>query len=681
MKTIWILVLLSLLLILNSYAKDPDIYIIGFDISKGSSEEAQLVEMAKINNGTYISAEDATTPRQLQIALQQAYRGQFSSDTIIQMVIDGATYTWTKDNLPGLFYDIDDDIGRETLNMTITGNELKEPHGLMYSSTSQDKKFEFDDWGEFKVMGFLGKEYFAGYSGESLNGTYPILYDESDNANLLIDEQLSEVLINDDTERTITGGTPLELNDGYQLSIKSIDINGDKVYLELIKDSQIIDAKAIQPSVEGATMSDQTYYFKKDVGDTEDLVTIAVHFKNAFTSADKDMSTVDGIFQISDTPTPVKVDSEYGLMSIASIDASKGIIIMDNEDNSITLNKDKDIEFMPDFKIKTADQENITVQNPLRFYVYMADESENSSTRGPVQIVSEGSVYNLSTQSFAGFFYDIDDDIGRETLNMSITGNKLKEPHGLIYTSTSLDKKFEFNDWGEFKVMGFLGKEYFAGYSGESLNGTYPLLYDESDNANLLVDEQLSEVLINDDTERTITSGTPLELNDGYQLSIKSIDINGDKVYLELIKDSQIIDAKAIQPSVEGATMSDETYYFKKDVGDTEDIVTIAVHFKNAFNSADKDMAIVDGIFQISDTPTPVKIDSEYGVMSIASIDASKGIIIMDNEDNAITLNKNKDIEFMPDFNIKTADQEQVTVNDPLRFYIYKRGVSDSSPI
>ena len=145
-------------------------------------------------------------------------------------------------------------------------------------------------------------------------------------------------------------------------------------------------------------------------------------------------------------------------------------------------------------------------------------------------------------------------------------------------------------------------------------------------------------------------------MEEGYELAIKSIDIDGNKVYLELSKDGSVVDSKVISPSKDNATMADKTYYYKKDVGDSKELVIIAAHFKNAFRGADQNLATVDGIWQISDDATEVKVDTEYDKMTITTVDAAD-TITMDNKDNAITLSKNKDITLMSGISIKTADQ------------------------
>jgi valyl-tRNA synthetase len=110
--------------------------------------------------------------------------------------------------------------------------------------------------------------------------------------------------------------------------------------------------------------------------------------------------------------------------------------------------------------------------------------------------------------------------------------------------------------------------------------------------------------------------------------------------------------------------MKDKTYYYKKDIGDSKDVVIVAAHFKNAFRGADQNLATIDGLWQLSDTPQDVSENTEYDKMTIQTVTANT--ITMNNEDNDITLSKNKDITLMPGVSIKTAD------DDALRYYIYK---------
>lgn len=142
-----------------------------------------------------------------------------------------------------------------------------------------------------------------------------------------------------------------------------------------------------------------------------------------------------------------------------------------------------------------------------------------------------------------------------------------------------------------------------------------------------------------------------------------------DKAILELRKDGQSIDSKVVSPSKKDATMDEKTYYYRRDIGDVKDIITVAVHFDKIYHSSEVDAALVDGIFQISDNPINMNTGINYENMRISSVMPDR--IIMDNA-NSIMLSKNRDQEFMPYFHIKTADQDTTDPDNPLRYYIYK---------
>ena len=283
---------------------------------------------------------------------------------------------------------------------------------------------------------------------------------------------------------------------------------------------------------------------------------------------------------------------------------------------------------------------------------YMSNLVDNSFTWNPL--------------NFAGFFYDIKRDLGTETLKLVLTGdNKLSgdAPYGITYTTTYQDKNYERDLWGSYHLIGFLGKPYFAGY-GWGTTDASNLFYSESTDKSSLSSEQLEQILIDSKDEMIVSSDTPLKLGEGYELVLKLIDTKG--MYLELSKNGQVVDSKVISPSKEGATEVDKTYWYKNPaVGEQKKLVTIGVHFKNAISIQNKTVATVDGEWQISDTPLAIKADTQYDKMTIRTVDATAGVITMDNKDNAITLSKNKETTLMPGINLRTAD------NDTLRFYIY----------
>jgi len=107
------------------------------------------------------------------------------------------------------------------------------------------------------------------------------------------------------------------------------------------------------------------------------------------------------------------------------------------------------------------------------------------------------------------------------------------------------------------------------------------------------------------------------------------------------------------------------TYIYRKSLANVDDIVVLALHVAET-NCAQGKSCVVDGIFQISEDLIDVNPDTTFGKMTIISVDANYGTIIMENKDKAITLSKNIDLPLMSNLWIKTAN------SDELRYYIYR---------
>ena len=599
----------------------------------------------------------------------------------VAKVVDGAKYSWGPQyfsgDFSGFYYDIDNNIGTESITMIITGNMLDgnaDPKGVVYRTDSQEKVFKFSGWGSYNSIGFMGDNYFAGYSSKKYNGLAPYLYKESENDNVLQSEQLLKVLRDDDTERTIQSGQSFKLEDGYELAIRSIDVDGNKVNSELLKNGQTINSSVVIPSNSQESTDESTYILKKDVGDIKGVATIGVHFKNAFKGVDRELTTIDGVFQVSDSPTIVKLNTQYDKMRVASVSPTS--ITMDNRDNSIMLSKSKDTTLMMGIHIKAADQ-NFTQEDPLRFYIYKKiTEPGTHEIRGRVAEVVDGSEINWDTTNFPGFFYDLDNNLGAEKITMKIAGNLLDDsssPKGIVYRTDAQENAFKCQDWGSYYSIGFLGDKYFAGYIGKK-----SALWESSDEKNLMVSGQISKVLLDSDIETPINSGSSLALEDGYELRINSIDRYGRKVLLTLAKDGSEVDKDKV------VVLGNEdrwSYLYKKNIGSANNIVTIAVHFKNAYSSTEANLVTIDGIWQISNMATGIETGTRIDKMTISNVDFREGemSIEMDNRDNPITLSKNKNALLMRNFHIKVADQDDVTANNPLRFYIYKAATIETT--
>ena len=149
-------------------------------------------------------------------------------------------------------------------------------------------------------------------------------------------------------------------------------------------------------------------------------------------------------------------------------------IVMDNRDNQITLSKNKDVVLMQNVHIKTANQDG-TNDAPLRYYIYKGiTDAGTYKQRGTVANVMMNQV-TWDNSTFSGFYYDIDKNVGAETLTIrptaaTPTGATLSDQpdandiRGVVYQTKAQLKTFKFKPWGQYDVIGFLADKYFAAY-------------------------------------------------------------------------------------------------------------------------------------------------------------------------------------------------------------------------
>ena len=161
-----------------------------------------------------------------------------------------------------------------------------------------------------------------------ISAAYPSSGDGSEIS--MSDEDNSEITIDTDVSE------PLKLNDGYELVVKSVDIDGNKAYLELSKDGKVIDSKVIIPANE----ANGSFIYSRP-GTSQ---TIKVHFKNVFRGADRNLATVDSVWQTSESGSstillnstqsrviesemPLKLEEGYELIfSSVDIDGNKAYL-------------------------------------------------------------------------------------------------------------------------------------------------------------------------------------------------------------------------------------------------------------------------------------------------------------------------------------------------------------------
>ncbi|HEY9206645.1 MAG TPA: S-layer protein domain-containing protein [Candidatus Methanoperedens sp.] len=552
------------------------------------------------------------------------------------------TYTWDPMSFSGFYYDINDDVGDESITMTLdsysdrTINKGK----LVYTTTPQEVSFGYSGFGSFEVIGFMAEKYFAGYTASS-NPPNPTA--SIDAKSVLSQGQLHRVLMDDDTKRTISLGGTLTLQEGYVLKAKDIDPGARTMLISLLKDGNEVDTTPLSAG--------QTYVYTKKVGAVSDLPIIMVRFDSVFSGVEVQAAFLRGVFQISENYDTVNSGNDFGIMEVESVSDTR-IEMSNNADISLGAGSTDDL--MGDMKIIVADNSSV-----VRFALSVEKTGSfevRSSIYKESDPIDEWTPYNFGLnigKTSIGFYYDLDEGIGNENLKLArpLDGSRTIKDGDLLYTTTPQEVSFGYSGFGSYEVIGFMADKYFAGYTASS-NPPNPTA--SIDAKSVLSQGQLHKVLIDDDTKRTVSLGGTLALQEGYVLKAKDIDPGARTMLISLLKDGVEVDSTPLSAG--------QTYVYTKKVGAVSDLPIIMARFDSVFSGVEVQAAFLRGVFQISENYAEVNSGNSFGMMKVGSVTGDE--IEMSN-DGSISLGNGNIEELMGNVKLKVGD----TTDNSLRFY------------
>lgn len=261
------------------------------------------------------------------------------------------------------------------------------------------------------------------------------------------------------------------------------------------------------------------------------------------------------------------------------------------------------------------------------------DQSKNMSNES----------YTWNSFSFAGFYYDLDNNLSTEEL--TINNIKRTVVQGDIsYTTSPIEVSFDYSDFGKYQVIGFMADKYFAGYTANSI-----VTGDKE--VSTIGSGILLKVLLDDSNRRVVSQGSSFTLNEGYVLKVTEIDIGGAprQAWITLLKDGVQVDSQVI---AEG-----KTYIYSKDVGGISDLPIVIVRFDSVFRGAQINAVFIKGVFQISDSYSKIGSGDRYGLMEITGAD--KNHVTMDNS-VSVDLSAGNTVDLMGNLKIIVADDSNV---------------------
>jgi S-layer protein (TIGR01567 family) len=513
-------------------------------------------------------------------------------------------------NFAAFFYDIDNNVTTEKLSITKgTGNVIAE-NGLVYETKIASTDFEYEKWGNYSVLGFFADKYI------------PIKNNDA--------SKLAKLVLDSDTKYTLKTGEKLDLGQGYALEAKQVDVDGEEVWLEFSKDGQYIDDEIVNTNTGSGNWTAEV----DNVLGEDDVPVLKVHVSQVFQGAVDSIAQIDGLWLIDyANAMEIKSDDEFGDLNDVSL---KGDTITISNEDTFTLTKDSDQEIGQGLFFRIADD-----SNALRFYAFkQITEPGTQEIRG--KVASGTGAQKWDASNFAGFYYDLNDNVATESLSVSglNNGNVIPE-NGLTYSTTIENVEPQYEKFGKFPVLGFFAEQY------------VPIKNNDA--------SKLAKLILDSDTKYTLKTGEKLDLGQGYALEAKQVDVDGEEVWLEFSKDGQYIDDEIVNTNTGSGNWTAEV----DNVLGEDDVPVLKVHVSQVFQGAVDSIAQIDGLWLIDyANAMEIKSDDEFGDLNDVSL---KGDTISISNEDTFTLTRDSEQEIGQGMYFKVAD----TPTNEIRYYPY----------
>jgi S-layer protein (TIGR01567 family) len=537
----------------------------------------------------------------------------------------------------GLYYDFDKGQGTETFTIDVAGsNKIN----ITYETTPIPVEAEEGSFGNFNLIGFFAEEYVA------LSG---------DDSNKVFANKVAKLIIDEDEKYTLKTGQSLDLGAGYTVIPKQIDVDGNKVWIELQYNGETIDDAIINTN--RTNDADKNWVLKQDVLDEDNVIVFQVHVNEVFQGSVDSLVEIEGVWLCDfENAVEIKDDTDYNKFECEAADESGLKYVAKN----VTLAKDKDSHLGKGIYIVTGDKYN---DNKQFMFVKRYTEAGTYEVRSSVLPTKTGE-QKIDYTQFAAFYYDLDEDIATENMTITITeDNKLKNDSGIVYTTTARMISFEeSNISGQYPIVGLFGAAY------------VPLMDKDK-----VIAEKLTKLIIDDDEKYTLKTGQSLDLGAGYVVIPKQIDVDGNKVWIELQKDGETVDDAIINTN--SSNNDQKTWTLKQDVLDEDDIVVLNVHVNEVFQGSVDSLVEIQGVWLIDYVNAfEIKEDDSFGKLDFDGTEDNTLVFVSNTN---ITLAKDKDIKLGGVDNcmmkIKTNSPDSGADN---LFYLYvEKTLGESAPV
>ena len=526
------------------------------------------------------------------------------------------------ENFAGFYYDADQNVSTETLRVYggIHVSEIMiEENGIVYSTNVKELEYRYrgPEWegSTYPVLGLFGEQYVP------LKNNTP--------------DKLTKLLMDSDSLYSVEEGKSLELDEGYSIFIRDVDVDGEKAWLEFRKDGEEVANKTIAISGEE---NGNWFIELDDVEQENNVVVLRLHVKQVYWDGSSDNAQIEGLWLIDYANAfTLEPGEEFGTLELNSV---SGTGLEFRNKNPVTLSRDSLKEISENLKFRVAD----TPMDELRFYLMREYGPGTYEIRG--EVAENEASFMWNGLNFAGLSYDIDEDLRTESLQVinDEIGPVLSIPEGGLVYATSIGYApytCREEGWDSYPFLKLFDEFY------------VPLSPNTPD--------KLATLLLDNDRRVRLKSGATLELGSGYNFTLTQIDGDGKKVWVEFSKDGVMVDDEILEISGPSPAIWDLD---RDGIEGENDVMVFRTKLKNISRTEEGDFAVFQGFWLIDYANAfTIESDDEFGVLETTTVSGNS--LELSNYETII-LERGNVQEIANNLKLRVAENG---IGEPLRYY------------
>ena len=301
-------------------------------------------------------------------------RGRIANETLDKTYIDLSTgiARWNVINFPGLFYDLDYDLGNERLTLQQVGltgsSRIINKGSLMYITNGDNKLLNvvaFGFGGNFSKAKANGLKGFEAGNMSTQNGKYEVVGWQANKyvalknktnklTNLVIEQNKVEA-------KLMTDGNTWNIGKGWKLKVLTVDANTNpkRVRIQLFKNNVNKDDKIVN---EG-----KIYTYIQNKVENETNVPVFLTYVSNITHTTVDIARFKYTWVIDTNVTAIKTGDKFGVFKTTIADATQ--IVLRNMDTTVTLERGSLKPLMGNMGIRVMDSQFLRIYPEVSYNI------------------------------------------------------------------------------------------------------------------------------------------------------------------------------------------------------------------------------------------------------------------------------------------------------------------------